>query len=742
MRIPLVAALIGGLAVLACTDSLSPNNEGAVRVSATIRGLDADSDGITVSIDGGAPVAVLPPESKTIKLQMGRHTMEVGGVAANCFLNGPDTRSVAINAAETLDVSVMESCASLTGVIEVKMPTTGPDPDADGYAVTLDAGSAQPISANGVVRFAGVSAGTHQIAFGGLAENCTGASASPVDVSVSVGLAIRDTARVVIGVSCTAVTGVIEVRSGTTGPDADPNGYDLSLDSGPVQVLAPNGIYHFVAVSGGPHSLNVAGLATNCTEPGPNPRPVNVTVGGALRDTQVVAIAVSCTATTGVIEITRVTSGPDQGANTYTATLDGGASQPLSSLVTRLAGVSGGPHSLLFSGFAPNCTPAGSNPIDLSIAVGGAIQDTVRVTLSVTCTATTGAIRVHDVSTGPWLPSQYLISRDGGTLAALPTGTQLLLGGVLPGSHSILLAGVPGTCTVTSPNPVTVDVAVSDTAEVGFDVECTSAPSTGAELVFTTTGANLDPSYRLQVFSDCYYCYTSFFDGTVNSNGTLGLVLPPGPYYYQVSDIAANCTGPVYGTFQVVDQQVATVPVHFTCTPAGTLALSVTVSGPDPDPSFYATVDGVFATFVEPGASYPLPLLAGGHSIRLEDVASNCSVAGPNPTNVTIAQDVTTNLAFAVTCVANPTLQVTVVTTGSNAPASYLVGVDADYYYGYTYSAFIAANGMASLGLPPGNHYVSLDQVPLNCTVTSGNNVLVVMTLGIQQTLAFAVTCH
>ncbi len=63
MRIPIVAAMVGSLAVLACNDSLSTDTDGAVRVAATISGVDLDADGITVSVDGGAPVVVLPPES-------------------------------------------------------------------------------------------------------------------------------------------------------------------------------------------------------------------------------------------------------------------------------------------------------------------------------------------------------------------------------------------------------------------------------------------------------------------------------------------------------------------------------------------------------------------------------------------------------------------------------------------------------------------------------------------------------
>ena len=124
------------------------------------------------------------------------------------------------------------------------------------------------------------------------------------------------------------------------------------------------------------------------------------------------------------------------------------------------------------------------------------------------------------------------------------------------------------------------------------------------------------------------------------------------------------------------------------------------------------------------------------------DAATRPPRPGLTSVAVTVDSAATTNVNFLVTCVANPTLQVTVTTTGPNAPASYLVGVDPDYYYGYSYSATIAPNGGASTKLPPGSHTVTLDQVPANCTVTSQNNVTVNMILGVTTPLAFAVTCH
>ena len=69
-------------------------------------------------------------------------------------------------------------------------------------------------------------------------------------------------------------------------------------------------------------------------------------------------------------------------------------------------------------------------------------------------------------------------------------------------------------------------------------------------------------------------------------------------------------------------------------------------------------------------------------------VDSNCTLGGPNPVSAVVTSGATTNVSFAVTCLANPILRTTLVTTGPNAPTNYLVGVDSDYYYGgFGYSA-------------------------------------------------------
>lgn len=745
MRIPSCVLILPALAILgavACSDPTSPENAGTVRIIVAVAGLDPDPDGFQVSVDGGTPMTITPPDTATIQLHMGHHTVTVSGLSANCGLNGSDTRSIAVNSAETVDVLVVVNCTALTGVIEVRTETTGLDLDPTGYMVRLETGAPQVVSANGVIRFPVVPGGSHQVDISGLEPNCSTGGAGPVDVTVEVGGLVRDTARVVIGVSCTALTGVIEVRSATTGPDQ--SGFEAGLDVEASQDILANGVYHFDSVPGGAHSLGFGGFAPNCTPAGLNPRQVDVAIGGPVRDTVRVTVEVTCTATTGVVQIQTSTTGFDQDPDGFKVSVDAGPEVSLpSNGVVRVAGLGGGNHTLTFSGYAPNCSAAGPNPVQVSLTVGGAVQDTALVTLNVTCTATTGVIRVRESTTGPYHDPSYLVSVDGGLATSLLTGAVVDFPGLLPGSHSVALSDVAPTCTVTSPNPVVVTAVVGDTVEVVFDISCSAAPSTGAQLVFTTTGNSRDSSYHLGVWTDCYYCETTYFDGSVAANGAVVLSLPPGPYIYVVDDVASNCVGPSYGGFTTIDQQLTTVALNYDCAPMGTIVVSPSVTGPDPDSTFYVTVDGVYRAYISDGGSVSLPTLVGSRQVGLEAVATNCAVTGPNPVPVPVANDSTTHVAFPVSCQANPLLQVTVTTTGPNAPASYLVGVDPEYYwYTYQHTAGIPANGGVSLALLPGSHYVTLDQVPLNCVVTSPNNVTVTMTLGIATNLAFTVVCH
>ena len=71
-----------------------------------------------------------------------------------------------------------------TGGLELSITTTGRDFDQDGYAVTVDAGSSQPVPINGTLSIPALSAGEHTATLTGLATNCTPATSASLQVQI------------------------------------------------------------------------------------------------------------------------------------------------------------------------------------------------------------------------------------------------------------------------------------------------------------------------------------------------------------------------------------------------------------------------------------------------------------------------------------------------------------------------------------------------------------------------------
>ncbi len=111
----------------------------------------------------------------------------------------PQTGSVSAGGTASLAFSL--SCAptgSGTGSLTVTTSTTGANLDPDGYTLTLDGSSSQPIATNGSVTVT-VPAGDHPVALSGVAANCTVSGANPRTVTVPAGGAGTTTFAVTCG---------------------------------------------------------------------------------------------------------------------------------------------------------------------------------------------------------------------------------------------------------------------------------------------------------------------------------------------------------------------------------------------------------------------------------------------------------------------------------------------------------------------------------------------------------------
>ena len=276
------------------------------------------------------------------------------------------------------------------GSIEISTATSGPEPDGDGYAVTIDAVTGAAIGANATLRRDDLHPGTHIVGLTGTAANCAVEGENPRTVEVHAG----DATPVAFVITCRATAGTLEISASTTGPVPDPDGYTVLLDGTERGGIGVSGTLVTDGLAGGEHSVGLSGVAANCQVQGDNPRTVTVTPGASAT----VAFAVACTtspAGTGTVRVTTSTTGVDLDPDGYTFALDGGTAQPVGvNAVATLTNVAAGTHTVRLAGVAANCSVSGTNPSSISITAGA----TTTATFGVTCRAT-ATYRVIDLGT-------------------------------------------------------------------------------------------------------------------------------------------------------------------------------------------------------------------------------------------------------------------------------------------------------------------------------------------------------
>jgi len=223
-KLPSFAALLGlcGAALSACGDddpSGIGTSETAIQVNVATSGSPADPDGYSVSIDAGPAEIIDVNGGVTFEnLASGGHTVLLDGVAGNCTVEGDNSRTVNVDAGETVETTFNVTCAAEAGSIAVTTTTTGENADANGYTISIDGGTGQTIGANSTLPITGVSAGDHSVMLGDIASNCSlGSLSNPVSVTVTPG----ETNVVTFAITCTVVqaTGRILFSGNVTGVD-------------------------------------------------------------------------------------------------------------------------------------------------------------------------------------------------------------------------------------------------------------------------------------------------------------------------------------------------------------------------------------------------------------------------------------------------------------------------------------------------------------------------------------------
>src|SRR5947199_1676793 len=543
----------------------------------------------------------------------------------------------------------------LTGSNRSSAPTTGSSLDPNGYTATLDVLQSQSVPTNGSTTFSGVLLGVHAVQLSGVASNCSLNSSNPQTVTLT-----GSSASASFSVNCTATTGSLTVTTSTTGSNLDPDGYTVTVD-GNQKAIGINNSVTFSGLSPGNHSVQLNGLAQNCTVSS-NPRTVSITAGSTTKTT----FSVGCTAPTGTLKVTTSTSGSVPTSN-YTVTVDGNAASaqqiaPNNGSIT-FSNLSATGHSVALSGFPANCTVTSANPQSVNVPAGGTA--TVAFTVSCNATATTGTLTIATSTAGQNQPTSYTLR------ATTPSGTSETLtfrstdgqtfSGIATGNYTLQILNLPANCTLVSgTNPRTVTVTAGTTTSTTFSVSCTATTTTGTLTIATsTTGQNQPTSYTTRTTTPSGTSETLTF-GATDSQTFSGIAT--GNYTLQILDLPANCslvsgTNPRTVTVTAGTTTSTTFSVSCTATTTtGTLTVTTTTTGSNLDLdgyTFTVTGGGQTATraIATNGTSTFNGIPTGSYQVQLtpSTVAANCTVTNANPQTVNVPAGGTT-VTFPVSC--------------------------------------------------------------------------------------------
>src|SRR5205814_1571117 len=265
-------------------------------------------------------------------------------------------------------------------------------------------------------------------------------------------------------------SGSLRVTTSTSGDNLDTDGYTVTVDGTTSQSIGNNssGGVTFSGLSVSNHTVELTGVANNCTVTAPNPRTVAVTDGA----TAVTAFVVTCTALTGSITVTTATTGSSL-PSSYTVTVDGGQSRSISANggTTTYSGLSATTHTVALTDVPANCTVSGGASHSVTVTA----NQTTTEPFSISCAATTGSLAVTTTTTGPEQPSGYTVRVRGGESRTIRANCAVSAGP----SHSVT---VTATQTTTEP----------------FSISC--AATTGSLTVTAaTTGSSQPSSYTVTV---------------------------------------------------------------------------------------------------------------------------------------------------------------------------------------------------------------------------------------------------
>jgi hypothetical protein len=166
------------------------------RISVSTGGLDRDSSGYAVDIDGVTRDSLDQSGTLVLRLEPGVRTIALTGVAENCTAEDP-SRRITILAGNAATVSFAVVCTAVTGVIEAVIEAD-PSSIVGPFRVMVDGHSHDASSL--APTYVSVAAGPHAVALEA-PGNCTVDVPSKA-VTVTAGGLVRDTVGVRFSVAC------------------------------------------------------------------------------------------------------------------------------------------------------------------------------------------------------------------------------------------------------------------------------------------------------------------------------------------------------------------------------------------------------------------------------------------------------------------------------------------------------------------------------------------------------------
>jgi Tol biopolymer transport system component len=267
------AALLGSHLV-GCDPPTEPFM-GTIQVNSSTSGQPIDQNGYTIGVDQAEGRPIAANGTLTISdLSGGFHKVQIADIASNCSLDGPSSRTVSVTGDGPAQVTFAVECRAPTGGIEITTSTNGESPDSNGYSIALDGGVARPVPSAGTVILAGLTAGSHDLHLFGIEPNCSVVGDNPRTLAVS-----TDTIRTTFDIGCAPPTGSIVITTTTNGIFPDADGYVFSLDGGSGQPVDDKRSATIPGLTVGTHTIQLAGVASNCAVAGENPWTITVLNG-------------------------------------------------------------------------------------------------------------------------------------------------------------------------------------------------------------------------------------------------------------------------------------------------------------------------------------------------------------------------------------------------------------------------------------------------------------------------------